>query len=202
MSPPPAPEGAKPRADAARNREALLRVATAVFARSEEEPSMRALAREAGVGVATLYRHFPTREALVDAVYQDQVARLTTGATKLLARHPPAEALRRWMDLFGTWIATKTGMQSTLVAMIGADRIAHAGTRDKLLAAIDTILRAGAEAGDLRADVSAEDVAAALIGVLTVTGPPAGNPQARRLLDVLVDGLTATPPATRRRRAS
>ena len=179
------------RADAVRNREALLQVATEVFARSQTEPSMRAIAREAGVGVATLYRHFPTREALVDAVYQDQVRRLTAGATELVADLPPAEALRRWMDLFAAWMATKNGMLSTLAAMIDADQIVHADTRDELLAAIDTILRAGVEAGDIRADAGAEDVAAGLIGILTVTGPPASNPQAVRLLDLLHDGLTA-----------
>ena len=182
-------EAPRQRADAARNREAVLQAATAVFARSETEPSMRALAREAGVGVATLYRHFPTREALVDAVYHDQVRRLTTGAAELVAGHPPAEALRRWMDLFAEWMATKHGMLNTLVAMIDADRIVHADTRDSLLAAIDTILSAGVEAGDIRADARAEDVAAGLIGILTVTGPPAVNPQAARLLDLLNDGL-------------
>lgn len=179
----------KRRADAARNREAVLQAATEVFARSKSEPSMRALAREAGVGIATLYRHFPTREALVDAVYQDQVRRLTDGATELVARHPPAEALRRWMDLFADWMATKNGMRNTLVAMIDADQIHHADTRDELLAAIDVILRAGLEAGDIRGDASADDVAAALIGILTVTGPPATNPQAARLLSLLSDGL-------------
>jgi AcrR family transcriptional regulator len=191
MTSAPDRDAPRPRADAARNREALLRAATAVFARSETEPSMRALAREAGVGVATLYRHFPTREALVDAVYHDQVRRLTTGATELVARHPPAEALRRWMDLFAEWMATKHGMLNTLVAMIDADRIVHAGTRDELLAAVDVILRAGAAAGDIRPDAAAEDVAAGLIGILTVTGSPAANPQAVRLLDLLHDGLTA-----------
>jgi AcrR family transcriptional regulator len=179
------------RADATRNREAVLRAASAVFARSDTEPSMRALAREAGVGVATIYRHFPTREALVDAVYQDQVMRLTSGASELVAAHPPAEALRRWMDVFAEWMATKHGMLNTLVAMIDADQIAHADTRDALLAAIDVILRAGAEAGDIRPDARADDVAAGLIGILTVTGPPSGNPQAARLLDVLNDGLRA-----------
>jgi AcrR family transcriptional regulator len=189
MTPAPDPAVPRQRADAARNRESVLRAATAVFARSATEPSMRALAREAGVGVATLYRHFPTREALVDAVYQDQVRRLTTGATELLAGHPPALALRRWMDLFAEWIATKNGMVDTLVAMIDADRLVHANTREELLAAIDLILRAGVETGDIRADASAEDLAAALIGVLSVTGPPAANPQAARLLDLLSDGL-------------
>jgi AcrR family transcriptional regulator len=189
MSPSRHPDVPQLRADAARNREALLEAATQVFARSKVEPSMRALAREAGVGVATLYRHFPTRESLVDAVYQDQVMRLTSGATELLDDHPPAEALRLWMDLFADWLATKNGMLNTLVAMIDADQIAHADTREQLLAAITTILDAGAKAGDIRADASAEDVAAGLIGVLTVTGPPAENPQGVRLLDLLTDGL-------------
>ena len=98
---------------------------------------MRAIAAEAGVGIATLYRHFPTRESLVDAVYQDQVARLTDGARKLLAELPPPAALRRWAELFGDWIATKNGMLDTLLAMIESGEIAHAQTQTELLAAID-----------------------------------------------------------------
>ena len=125
-----------PRADATRNREQLLAVATRVFASADTEPSMRAIAREAGVGIATLYRHFPTRESLVDAVYRDQVVRLTAGARELLGQLPPAAAMRRWMDLFGDWIATKNGMLDTLLAMIESGEIAHAQTRTELLAAI------------------------------------------------------------------
>ena len=125
-----------PRADATRNRDQLLAVATRVFASADAEPSMRAIAREAGVGIATLYRHFPTRESLVDAVYRDQVVRLTTGARELLDQLPPAAAMRRWMDLFGDWIATKNGMLDTLLAMIESGEIAHAQTRTELLAAI------------------------------------------------------------------
>lgn len=191
MTSAPHQDAHRQRADAARNREAVLRAATEVFARSTTEPSMRALAREAGVGIATLYRHFPTREALVEAVYRDQVMRLTAGATELVADHPPAVAMRRWMDLFAEWMAAKNGMVSTLAAMIDADEIAHKDTRGELVAAIDVILRAGVEAGDIRADVSAEDVAAGLIGILMVTGPPAVNPQATRLLSLLNDGLRA-----------
>jgi len=97
-----------PRADATRNREQLLGAATRVFMSADTEPSMRAIAREAGVGIATLYRHFPTRESLVDAVYQDQVQRLTLGAGELLAQLPPAKAMRRWMDLFADWLAAQT----------------------------------------------------------------------------------------------
>ena len=178
-----------PRADAARNRNHLLAVATRVFVSADTEPSMRAIAREAGVGIGTLYRHFPTRKSLVDAVYRDQVALLTDGARELLAQLPPPAALRRWMDLFGDWIATKNGMLDTLLAMIESGEIAHAQTRTDLLAAIDELLDAGRAAGDLRADVTAEDVADSLIGIFTVAHPPEHEAKAARLLNILMDGL-------------
>ena len=177
------------RADASRNRDALLWAATRAFASSEAEPSMRAIAREAGVGIATLYRHFPTRESLVDAVYHDQVERLTFGARDLLKWLPPAEAMRRWMDLFGDWLMTKHGMINTLLAMIESGEIALAQTRAELLDVITTILDAGREAGDLRPDVTAEDIAASLIGIFTVAGKPGQRSQADRLLNLLMDGL-------------
>jgi AcrR family transcriptional regulator len=183
------PEVRGQRADAARNRNQLLEVATRVFASADAEPSMRAIAREAGVGIATLYRHFPTRESLVDAVYRDQVARLTDSAHELLAQLPPPAALRRWMELFGDWIATKNGMLDTLLAMIESGEIAHAQTQDELLAAIDEILNAGRATGELRADVTAEDVAAGLIGIFTVAHPPEHDARASRLLNILMDGL-------------
>jgi AcrR family transcriptional regulator len=178
-----------PRADAARNRDQLLAVATRVFMSADAEPSMRAIARETGVGIATLYRHFPTRESLVDAVYQDQVVRLTTGAHELLAQLPPATAMRRWMDLFGDWIATKNGMLDTLLAMVESGEIPHARTRTELLTAITTILDAGHAAGDLRSDVDAEDIAASLIGIFTVAPRPGREAKADRLLNLLLDGL-------------
>jgi AcrR family transcriptional regulator len=182
------------RADASRNRDTLLAAATRAFASSETEPSMRAIAREAGVGIATLYRHFPTRETLVDAVYQDQVKRLTLGARDLLGQLPPAEALRRWMDLFADWLATKHGMLGTLLAMIESGEIALAHTRTELLEAITMILDAGRAAGDLRADISAEDVGASLLGIFTVAGKPGQHTQADRLLNLLMDGLRPQPP--------
>ena len=178
-----------PRADATRNREQLLAVATRIFVSADTEPSMRAIAREAGVGIATLYRHFPTRESLVDAVYRDQVVRLTAGARELLGQLPPAAAMRRWMDLFGDWIATKNGMLDTLLTMIESGEIAHAQTRTELLAAISTILDAGRAAGDLRSDVTAEDIAASLIGIFTVAPRPEHEAKASRLLNLLMDGL-------------
>ncbi|TQS42489.1 TetR/AcrR family transcriptional regulator [Cryptosporangium phraense] len=177
------------RADASRNRDELLKVATRVFVSADSPPSMRAIAREAGVGIATLYRHFPTREALVDAVYRDQVERLTAGARGLRAELPPAEALRRWMDLFGEWIATKNGMLDTLLAMIESGEIAHVRTQTELLAAIDGLLDAGRATGEFRTDVSAEDVAAGLIGIFTVSCSSGSDGRTDRLLNVFLDGL-------------
>jgi AcrR family transcriptional regulator len=186
-------DGRPPRADAARNRETVLAAATRAFAAADEEPSMRAIAREAGVGIATLYRHFPTRESLVDAIYQDQVQRLTAGARELLQQLPPAKAMRQWMDLFGDWLATKHGMLDTLQAMLESGEIAHAQSRTELLDAITLILGAGVAAGDLRPDVSAEDIAAGLTGIFTVAGLRRNQAQADRLLNLLMDGLR--PPA-------
>ncbi|SEG84755.1 transcriptional regulator, TetR family [Actinacidiphila yanglinensis] len=183
------PESRATRADAARNREQLLEVATRLFASADGQPSMRAVAREAGVGIATLYRHFPTRESLVEAVYRDQVVRLTNGARDLLVDAPPAVAMRRWMDLFGDWIATKSGMRDTLLTVIESGAVGHARTRDELLGAISAILDAGRAAGDLRPEVTAEEVAASLIGIFTVAHQPGQAVPADRLLDILLDGL-------------
>lgn len=183
------PEPRATRSDAARNREQLLEVATRVFAATDAETSMRAIAREAGVGIGTLYRHFPTRESLVEAVYRDQVVRLTNGARELLAGAAPAVAMRRWMDLFGDWIATKKGMLDTLLTMIESGAVGHARTRDELLNAISAILDAGRVAGDLRPDVTAEEIAAGLIGIFTVAHQPGNTVTADRLLDILLDGL-------------
>lgn len=150
---------------------------------------MREIAREAGVGVGTLYRHFPTREALVAAVYQDQVEHLSQGAAKLLTQPPPSIAMRMWMDLFADWVATKNGMLGTLHAMVDAGAMEHAQGREVLLEAISTVLEAGVAAGDLRSDVLAEDITASLVGIFTVAGLPTQKAQAGRLLDLLLDGL-------------
>jgi len=156
---------------------------------ANNEPSLREIAREAGVGIATLYRHFPSRKALVAAVYADQVARLTDGAAHLLATCSPAAALRRWMDLFGDWIAAKNGMLETLLGLIESEEITHSQTHAHLIAAIEDMLRAGRAAGELRPDVTAEDVAAHLIGIFTVAPLPEHADRADRLLDVVMRGL-------------
>ncbi|OHV06624.1 TetR/AcrR family transcriptional regulator [Mycobacterium talmoniae] len=181
------------RSDAARNRQALIDVASRLFASAGagEEPSLRLVAREAGVGVGTLFRHFPSREALVEAVYQDQVRRLTDGADRLLATYPPAQAMRRWMDLFTEWMATKTGMLDTLRAMIKDNRLGSGHTRAELLAAIDKILAAGRAAGDIGAHATSEDVAAGLVGIFSVASTTSNSEQAARLLDIFMSGLAA-----------
>lgn len=181
------------RSDAARNRQALVEIATRLFASADagDEPSMRLIAREAEVGIGTLYRHFPTREALVEAVYQNQVRRLTEGADRLLADHPPAQALRRWMDLFSEWLATKNGMLDTLRAMINNQQLGSAHTRTELLAAIDKILAAGRATGEISARATSEDVAAGLIGIFTVAPITTRGEQAARLLDIFTNGLTS-----------
>ena len=182
------------RADATRNRDQLLEVATRVFVSADgTEPSMRAIAREAGVGIATLYRHFPTRESLVDAVYRDQVVRLTAGARELLAQLPPAAALRRWMDLFGDWIATKNGMLDTLLAMIESGEIAHAQTRTELLAAIDAHPRRRPRDGRPPLRRHRRRHRRQPHRHLH-RGPPArAAARASRLLNILMDGLRPTP---------
>jgi hypothetical protein len=119
--------------------------------------------------------------------------RLITGASDLLADHAPARALRLWMDLFADWMATKQGMTSTLLAMVDAGDISLSHTRQELLAAITVILDAGAAACDIRADSSAEDIAAALIGILAVSAKGGQRPQAQRLFDLLMDGLRPRP---------
>ncbi len=179
------------RADAERNRQNLLSAATFAFMRAEAAPSMRSIARAAGVGVGTLYRHFPTREALIDAVFQDQADRLTEGAAALLRDLLPDEALRQWMDLFGSWLATKRGMIGTLLA--GADPDGkHAASRHQVIAAIDTLLDAGRAGGAVRDDIDAEDLVTSLVGIFTVAGEPSQHVQAGRLLDLLMDGLQAS----------
>jgi AcrR family transcriptional regulator len=177
------------RSDAARNRQALIDVATGLFAAADagDEPSLRLIAREAGVGIGTLFRHFPTREALVEAVYEDQVRRLTEGADQLLTAHPPAQAMRCWMDLFSEWLATKNCMLDTLRAMINNQQLGHAHTRTELLTAIDKILTAGRATGEISALATSEDIAAGLIGINTVA---TSSEQAGRLLDIFMNGIT------------
>jgi AcrR family transcriptional regulator len=184
------------RADAARNRERLLAAAVRAFTAGGpdsalEDVSLDAVAREAGVGIGTLYRHFPTREALVEAAYRSELVRLTDAAPRLLAELPPDEALRAWMDGFLDYTATKRGMADALRAVVAAGANPYATSRDQLVAAVSALLAAGAAAGLLRDDVDPLDLLIGLNGLAVVAGDPGRREQAGRLLDLLMDGLRA-----------
>jgi AcrR family transcriptional regulator len=165
----------------------LLEVATAAFAAADGRPvSLESIARDAGVGIGTLYRHFPNRQALVEAIYRTELAEVAAAAEQLLKRHPPKTALRRWMDRYASFVAAKRGMAETLHAIFESGAMEPTQTRDSLVGALDMLLRAGADDGSLRSDVQADDVVSSLIGVMLVSGSPA---QTGRLLDLLVAGV-------------
>lgn len=185
-APPPPPT---PRADAQRNRQRLIEVAQRAFTAGDAKVSLEAVAKEAGVGIGTLYRHFPTREALVEAVYLAERRRLCDAADALLAEHPPERALRRWMDRFADYVATKREMADALRALIADGTVTRSAARAELSEAVRRLLDAGAAGGTLRADANAEDVVVALVGVFSVCALPEQREQAGRLLDLLMDGL-------------
>jgi AcrR family transcriptional regulator len=175
------------RADAQRNRQRLVDVARRSFSAGGGKVTLEAIAREAGVGIGTLYRHFPTRESLVEAVYRAELGRLCDSAGELLAAHRPDEALRAWMDRFADYVATKREMADTLRAAVASGAISTSQAREELSAAIRTLLDAGA--GTLRDDVLAEDVVVSLVGIFLACGQPEQREQAGRMLDLLMNGL-------------
>lgn len=173
------------RADARRNREKLLAAATAAFSRGRPV-SLEAVAREAGVGIGTLYRHFPNREALVEAIYRAELTEVAAAAERLLARHPPRAALRLWMDRYAAFVAAKRGMAESLHAIFDSGAMQPSQTRDSIVGAVGLLLRAGADDGSLRPDVAADDVVSSLIGIFLASGSPE---QTGRMLDLLVAGV-------------
>ena len=177
------------RADARRNRDRLLEVAVRAFSQDGPDATLDAIAKEAGVGIGTLYRHFPTRDALVDAAYRSELARLCDSAADLLRDTVPDKALRIWMHSFTEYMATKRGMGEALRAVIASGGDPFSESRDKLTAAIALLLRAAAGAGTLRQDVSPDDVLLSLSGISLATADPGRRDQAGRLLDLLMDGL-------------
>jgi AcrR family transcriptional regulator len=182
--------GTRPlRADAQRNRDRLLDAAVRAFSQDGPDVTLDAIAKDAGVGIGTLYRHFPTREALVEATYRNELTRLCDAVADLLQTMPPDEATRTWMDRFVDYMTTKRGMADALRAVIASGGNPYAQSRDRLTAAITTLLHAGAAAGTVRSDIEPGDVLASLSGISLAAGEPAQRDQARRLLDLLMDGL-------------
>jgi len=181
------------RADAQRNRERLLDVAVQAFNAEGPDVTLDSIAKGAHVGIGTLYRHFPTRESLVEAVYRSELARVCDRVGPLVAALPPDEALRAWMDGFIEYMATKRQMADALRVVIASGRNPYSESRDRLLNAIGTLLRAGTETGLVRSDVEPGDVLAGLSGISLVAGEPGQRDLAHRLLDLLMDGLRRHP---------
>ena len=177
------------RADARRNRDRLLDAAVRAFSQDRADVTLDAIAKDAGVGIGTLYRHFPTREALVEAAYRSELARLCDAVAELLQAQPPDQALRAWMDRFVDYMTTKRGMADALRAVIASGGNPYAQSRDRLIAAITTLLRAAVAAGTVRPGIEPADVLAGLSGVSLAAGEPAQRDQADRVLDLLMDGL-------------
>ncbi|WP_431912341.1 TetR/AcrR family transcriptional regulator [Nonomuraea jabiensis] len=177
------------RAHAQRNRDKLITAARTAFAAASDTVPLESIAREAGVGIGTLYRHFPTREALVEAVYAAELDDIATSAPALLERFPPQIALRAWMERYAAFTAVKRGMADALRAGQASGRIPTSTTRERITAAIATILAKGAETGSLRADVDADEVTTMVLGVLLATAARDTPEQIGRLLDLLVDAL-------------
>jgi AcrR family transcriptional regulator len=185
----------KPRADGQRNRERLLEVAKAAFAEVGPEVSLEEIARRAGVGIGTLYRHFPTRDAVVEAVYRREVEQLAAGATRLLDSHAPGEALREWMRLMVDYIATKKVIASALGSMVGGASALYAASGAQITEAMSKLLARAVASGDVRGDVEAGDLLRGLVGFTYGADAPGWRESALRLVEILMDGLK--PPSPR-----
>jgi AcrR family transcriptional regulator len=185
-------EGRPLRADARRNRDKILSTAVAMFARDGLDATLDRIAKEAGVGPATLYRNFPTREALIEAAYRDQLRRLCDAACELLATDPPRQALRAWMSRFMQYVNTKIGMADALRVLIDSGVNPYDHTGELLRESVSKLLAAGVADGSIRPDVAAGDVVASLMGIAMTSGRPPRPDLAERLLDLLVDGLVTS----------
>src|SRR5713101_2268662 len=179
----------KPRADAVRNRERVLEAAKVVFAAGGPSGSLEAVARQAGVGVGTLYRHFPTREALFEAVYRREVQQLADLAEQLKEKAQPVDALRRWMRSNVRFVATKKGMSEALALAAYKNSELFSYSFDQLTRAVGGLLDRAIAAGEIRDDITPEDLLRALVGMCYMHDQPGWQKSVLRLLDVFVDGL-------------
>jgi AcrR family transcriptional regulator len=178
------------RADARQNHTRLLEAAARAFAEHGPEASLKAIAKDAGVGIGTLYRRFPTREDLVEATYRNEVVRLAATAGELLAEHPPVDALRAWMVRYADFMATKYGMAGALRAVL-ADEGGRMQTRALLTEALASILAAGVADGTIAAGLDPYDVLMSLGGISIVAGEKDQGDRVHRLIDLLLNGIAA-----------
>ena len=193
MTDQPVLEKRKPRADAIRNRERVLEAAKAVFSQGGPEASLEAVARRAGVGIGTLYRHFPTREALYEAVYRREVEQLVELAQHLEAKMAPVEALRRWLRAGVEFIATKKGMAAALAMTAHGSSDLAAYSLDRLSRAVGELLQRAVATGEIRADIDPEDLLRALVGMCYAHDRPGWQAKVLHLVDVFIDGLCRRP---------
>lgn len=185
----------KPRADAVRNRDRVLEAAKVVFNAGGPEASLEAVAKRAGVGIGTLYRHFPAREDLFEAVYRREVEQLSELAEQLKNAKDPVDALRRWLRSNVEFVATKKGMSAALALTFQSSSDLAAFSMDRLTKAIGSLLDRAVAAGLMRADVSPEDLLRALVGMCYMHDQPGWQSSVLRMLDVFVDGLRVQPGA-------
>ncbi len=190
--PPPRPVR-KPRADAERNRERILAIAKQAFTRDGAAASLDDIARRSGVGNATLYRHFPTRDDLIEAVYRSEVEKLAGAEQRLAATMTPLEALRAWMLLFIDHVAGKMLILPAMNTVAGGSVRLMEGSRSLIHAAFAGSVERAIASGDLRADTDPNDFVRALVGIFHTTSLPGWEPSARRLVDILIAGSRATP---------
>jgi AcrR family transcriptional regulator len=182
------PKQRKPRADARQNRERILEVAKTAFAQYGANASLDDIAKEAGVGAGTLYRHFPTRDALIEAVYRTEVEKLAAAAQKFAQTLPPIAALRAWMLLFVDHIAAKQIIAPALNAYVGGASKLYESSRAQMQEAIGSLVKRAIKSGDIRRDTNPFDLLRALIGVSNVSSIPDWQQSAKRLVDILIAG--------------
>ncbi len=182
----------RPRADAQRNRERILEVAKEAFTRSGADTSLDDIARQAEVGAGTLYRHFPTRDALLEAVYRTEVGKLAAAERRFAQTMPPVEALRAWMLLFVDYIAAKQLIAPALNTMVGGPSKVFEGSATQIKGAIEALVERAIKSGDIRPDLDPFDLLRALIGVSNVASGPGWPQSARRLVDILITGSRLT----------
>jgi len=180
--------GRKPRSDARQNRDRILEVAKAAFTRSGADASLDDIAKQADVGPGTLYRHFSTRDALIEAVYRTEVQKLAAAQRELSANLSPIKALRAWMMLFVDYIATKQIIAPALNSVVGGPSRLYDSSRVQVTGAIEALVKTAVESGDIRKDLEPFDLLRALIGVSNVATGPDWQQSARRLVDILITG--------------
>jgi AcrR family transcriptional regulator len=178
----------KPRADAQRNRDRVLEVAKEAFTRLGADASLEEVAKQAGVGAGTLYRHFPTRDELLKAVYRSEVEKLASAEQKFAETLPPMEALRAWMLLFVDYIATKKIIAPALNNLVGGTSKVFEASYTQIWDAIRALVKRAIKSGDIRKDLDPIDLLRALIGVSNVASSPDWQQSARRLVDILITG--------------